>query len=179
MSNEGLNQFHVYLCGVMPQLPSVILPNGIVVYTWHITETQDSLKQRYEECLLESRNTKSALKTSSLIASSNQSHRSQSYQPLEEFTVSVDHKHFLASRLLLHSVFGNHQLVRDDHGKPHLTSTDQVHIHSANTHINYSHANDWVVLACHNQFSVGIDIESARPQLHRIYKRFCSSKEME
>ena len=174
-----LMQFHMYLCRIMPQLPSIVLPNGIVVYIWHITETQEYLKQRYEECLLASRETENQYGHDSNEGKSGKDNKIRgNYHPLEEFTVSANHIHYLASRILLHSVFGEHRLERDLHGKPHLKDL-QSGIHSADSHINYSHANDWVVLACHDQHPVGIDIESARPQLHRIYKRFCSSQEMD
>jgi phosphopantetheinyl transferase len=146
----------------MPQLPSVVLPNGIIVYVWHITESQELLLQMYEECHPPQR--KSASEAKEITDS-------------DALTVSPHHKHFLASRLLLKSVFGNHRMGRSEDGKPHLEYIEHADIHTNNTHINYSHADNWVVLACHPELKVGIDIESPREQLHRIYRRFCSEKE--
>lgn len=147
----------------MPQLPSLVLPNGIIVYVWHITESQEILQQMYEECHLPQR--KSTIVNGDI-------------SDFDGLTVSPQHKHFLASRLLLNSVFGNYRMGRSNDGKPHLEYVEHADIHINNTHINYSHADNWVVLACHPEFKVGIDIESPRPQLHRIYRRFCSEKEI-
>jgi len=147
----------------MPQLPSIVLPNGITVYIWHITDSQEMLRQRYEECMAHQGDSNDLGKISG---------------ELEVLTVSTQHKHFLASRILMNTVFGNHRLGRTEDGKPHLESVEHADVHTPNTHINYSHADDWVVLACHPNFPVGIDVESPREQLHRIYRRFCSANEI-
>ncbi len=122
------------------------------------------LLQMYEECHLTQRISTDIREDSSSLAT---------------LTVSPQHKHFLASRLLLNSVFGNHRMGRTGDGKPHLEYLEHADIHTNNTHINYSHADNWVVLACHPKCVVGIDIESPRQQLHRIYRRFCSEKEIQ
>lgn len=162
----------------MPQLPSVSLSNGIVVYIWHITEPQELLQQRYEEWLTRQHVTPSNLEQTQLDGENPKSKSAEAYAETTFLTVSQGHKHFLASRILLHEVFGQHSIDRDSEGKPFLKSITQIDLHTANTHINYSHAENWVVLACHPRYKVGIDIESPRKQLHKIYKRFCSPLEM-
>jgi len=75
----------------------------------------------------------------------------------------------LAARNLIGTEFPAHQLVFSEYGKPLLLP------HSA--HINHSHAGDFALLAHHPNLSVGVDIEQIRPQLLRIYPRFCNSQE--
>jgi len=163
----------------MPQLPCVTLPNGVVVYIWHITEPQERLQQRYEEWLTAQHLAASNQQQGLTVGNSAKSLLTATNSEATWLTVTSGHKHFLASRILLHEVFGQHRIGRDLEGKPYLESITQADLHTADTHINYSHADDWVVLACHPMHKVGIDIESPRAQLHRIYKRFCSPKEMQ
>ncbi len=79
-------------------------------------------------------------------------------------------KHKLSARNLIATQFPNHALQFSEHGKPLLSP--------ATAHINHSHAGDYTVLIHHQTQSVGIDIELIRPQLHRIYKRFCNDYEL-
>ena len=79
-------------------------------------------------------------------------------------------KHKLSSRNLIATQFPNHALQFSEHGKPLLSP--------ATAHINHSHAGDYSVFIHHQSQSVGVDIEQIRPQLHRIYKRFCNDYEL-
>jgi len=79
-------------------------------------------------------------------------------------------KHKISARNLIASTFPNHTLKFSEHGKPLLSP--------ATAHINHSHAGDFTVLINHPTRSVGVDIEQIRPQLHRIYKRFCNDFEL-
>jgi len=79
-------------------------------------------------------------------------------------------KHKLSARNLIATQFPNHALQFSEHGKPLLSP--------AIAHINHSHAGDYTVLIHHQSQSVGVDIEQVRPQLHRIYKRFCNDYEL-
>lgn len=79
-------------------------------------------------------------------------------------------KHKLSARNLIATQFPNHALQFSEHGKPLLSP--------AIAHINHSHAGDYTVLIHHQSQSVGVDIEQVRPQLHRIYKRFCNEYEL-
>ena len=79
-------------------------------------------------------------------------------------------KHKLSARNLIATQFPNHALQFSEHGKPRLSP--------ATAHINHSHAGDYSVFIHHQSQSVGVDIEQIRPQLHRIYKRFCNDFEL-
>jgi len=79
-------------------------------------------------------------------------------------------KHKLSARNLIATQFPNHALQFSEHGKPLLSP--------ATAHINHSHTGDFTVLINHPTRSVGVDIEQIRPQLHRIYKRFCNDYEL-
>jgi phosphopantetheinyl transferase len=79
--------------------------------------------------------------------------------------------HKLAARNLIGSEFPNHELQFSPDGKPLL--------HPPTANINHSHAGNYAILATHPNRSVGVDVEQLRPQLLRIYPRFCNAKEME
>lgn len=78
-------------------------------------------------------------------------------------------KHKLAARILIGSTFPNHQLVFNKYGKPNLQPPT--------AQINHSHAGEYAILAHHPTQSVGVDIEQVRPQLIKIYHRFCGPSE--
>jgi 4'-phosphopantetheinyl transferase len=78
--------------------------------------------------------------------------------------------HKLSARNLIGTEFPGHTLEFSTQGKPLLSP--------ASAHINHSHAGDYAILAQHPNRSVGVDIEQLRPQLQRIYPRFCNETEM-
>jgi len=78
--------------------------------------------------------------------------------------------HKLAARNTIGTAFPNHQLQFSEHGKPTLSPNS--------AHINHSHAGDYALFIHHPSLSVGVDIEQIRPQLARIYPRFCNAKEL-
>ncbi|PHX91584.1 MAG: hypothetical protein CK532_07460 [Flavobacteriales bacterium] len=80
-------------------------------------------------------------------------------------------RHKLAARILIGQAFPNHSIVYGSDGKPLLSPFS--------AHINHSHAGDYAILAVHPRHAMGIDIEETRPQLHKIYPRFCNDKEQE
>ena len=85
-------------------------------------------------------------------------------------TAETGSVHKLAARNTIGTAFPEHQLVFTEHGKPTL---------SPNTaHINHSHAGDFALFIHHPSHAVGVDIEQIRPQLARIYPRFCNAKEL-
>ena len=85
-------------------------------------------------------------------------------------TAETGSVHKLAARNTIGTAFPEHQLVFTEHGKPTL---------SPNTaHINHSHAGDFALFIHHPSLAVGVDIEQIRPQLARIYPRFCNAKEL-
>lgn len=79
-------------------------------------------------------------------------------------------KHKLSARNLIATAFPNHALQFSEYGKPMLSP--------ATARINHSHTGDYAVLIHHNTRSVGIDVEQIRPQLQRIYPRFCNEYEL-
>lgn len=79
--------------------------------------------------------------------------------------------HKLAARNLIGTEFPGHQLDFTTHGKPQLQPPT--------AHINHSHAGNFAILAHHPHRSVGVDIEQLRPQLQRIYPRFCNQQEQQ
>jgi phosphopantetheinyl transferase len=85
-------------------------------------------------------------------------------------TAETGSVHKLAARNTIGTAFPKHQLIFTEHGKPTL---------SPNTaHINHSHAGDFALFIHHPSHAVGVDIEQIRPQLARIYPRFCNAKEL-
>lgn len=86
-------------------------------------------------------------------------------------TAASGSTHKLAARHLIAQAFPQHQLVFSQHGKPLLQPQSAA--------INHSHAGNYALLAHHPVKSVGVDIEQLRPQLSRIYKRFCNEAEIE
>ena len=86
-------------------------------------------------------------------------------------TMQTGSKHKLAARNLIAEKFPNHQLEFSVHGKPLLFP--------ATAYINHSHAGDYAVFIHHPSMWVGIDIEQQRPQLSRIFPRFCNEYELQ
>jgi phosphopantetheinyl transferase len=85
-------------------------------------------------------------------------------------TAETGSVHKLAARNTIGTAFPKHQLIFTEHGKPTL---------SPNTaHINHSHAGEFALFIHHPSLAVGVDIEQIRPQLARIYPRFCNAKEL-
>ncbi len=124
--------------------------DAVTIHFWHITESIEELQQMYKECHGE-------------------------YLKNHPIPSWIHNKHKLAARLLINFTFPKQLLKFDAEGKPFLTHLPPKE--SSNFHINYSHADNWVVLAEHPSFPIGIDIETARPKLERVYLRFCSEKE--
>lgn len=85
-------------------------------------------------------------------------------------TYEAGSKHKLSARNLIATQFPNHALQFSAHGKPLLSP--------ATAQINHSHAGDYSVFIHHQSQSVGVDIEQIRPQLRRIYQRFCNDYEL-
>ncbi len=85
-------------------------------------------------------------------------------------TYEAGSKHKLSARNLIATQFPNHTLQFSAHGKPLLSP--------ATAQINHSHAGDYSVFIHHQSQSVGVDIEQIRPQLRRIYQRFCNDYEL-
>lgn len=85
-------------------------------------------------------------------------------------TLASGSSHKLAARNLIGATFPNHQLLFSEQGKPLLSPPS--------AHINHSHAGDYAILAHHPEKSVGVDIEQLRPQLLKIYPRFCNEAEL-
>lgn len=85
-------------------------------------------------------------------------------------TYEAGSKHKLSARNLIATQFPNHTLQFSAHGKPLLSP--------ATAQINHSHAGDYSVFIHHQSQSVGVDIEQIRPQLRRIYLRFCNDYEL-
>lgn len=78
--------------------------------------------------------------------------------------------HKLAARNLIAKAFPNHELAFTAHGKPVLFPNS--------AHINHSHAGDYALFIQHPNRPVGVDIEQLRPQLKKIYPRFCNPEEL-
>ncbi len=133
-------------------MPVIHGNDAVTIHFWHITESIETLQQMYKECHGE-------------------------YLKNHPLPAWIQNKHKLAARLLIHQTFYPHQLQFDEEGKPYLSHL--LPEQSANYHINYSHASDWVVLAKHPSLPIGIDIETERPKLERVYQRFCSEQESE
>ncbi len=131
-------------------MPIIAGEDSVTLHFWHITESVDELQQMYKEC---------------------HAHFLKNHP----IPVWIENKHKLAARLLIYHTFHSHSLEFDGEGKPFLQHLNKAE--SANFHINYSHASNWVVLAHHPQTAVGVDIEAAREKLTRVYTRFCSEKE--
>lgn len=67
--------------------------------------------------------------------------------------------------------FGQFYLMKDQFGKPHLTTSDWQ--------VSMSHAKGFGAAAIQKSRPIGIDIELERPQISRIAKRFLHSEEKE
>jgi phosphopantetheinyl transferase len=71
---------------------------------------------------------------------------------------------------VVNKIYTNHQLCKDEFGKPYLFPK--------NSEINYSHTQNKLFWGNHRHFRVGVDIETLRPQLSKIKLKFCREDEL-
>jgi phosphopantetheinyl transferase len=79
-------------------------------------------------------------------------------------------RHYLASRLLVRSVFPNQKLEKDAFGKPF--------IQGFSGHISLSHSGDMAGLLVSSTDACGLDIEVISERILRIAPRFCAPEEL-
>ncbi|MBK9722410.1 MAG: 4'-phosphopantetheinyl transferase superfamily protein [Saprospiraceae bacterium] len=79
-------------------------------------------------------------------------------------------REYLASRYLIFKITGklDSHLYKDEAGK--------LHLHDTNQHLSISHSGDWTGLAISNNI-IGFDLQIYSNKIHKIAKRFLSSKE--
>lgn len=88
----------------------------------------------------------------------------------DTITIEQGSAHKLAARNLIATAFPNHHLQFSEHGKPQL--------HPFSAEINHSHAGHFALFIYHPSKSVGVDVEQLRPQLLKIYPKFCNQAEL-
>jgi phosphopantetheinyl transferase len=89
---------------------------------------------------------------------------------LNSFTHSFRKKQFLASRLLLHTLFPTGKITYDANGKPWLNQPEIF--------ISLSHSASFIAILI-DKVHCGIDIEVIRPKIEKIVPKFLSEKEIE
>ena len=91
----------------------------------------------------------------------------------QKFTYEKRKTEWLATRALLKHMIGpTFQISYDESGKPILN-------HSIYPHISISHSRDFVSVLIHQQWAVGIDIESMNRNYAPIRNRYLSEIELE
>ena len=132
----------IFACNfaAMP-LDRLILPSpGVKVAFWKITETAETLMQMYNPGPAE--------------------------QDLIAGMPGQRQLHYLGSRYLVKSFYPEHNIVKDETGKPHLEGSS--------VHFSWSHSGDYAAAIFSETGPVGIDIESVSPRILKIENKFCN-----
>lgn len=82
----------------------------------------------------------------------------------------IRQRHFLASRLLVRSIFPNHKLEKDAFGKPFLAGFSGG--------ISLSHSHNLAGLLVSPYGTCGLDLEVPESRILRIAPRFCAAEEL-
>lgn len=89
---------------------------------------------------------------------------------IEQFASATRRKEWLASRVLLQTLCGEHQeIAYEEDGKPYLPDSD--------IHISISHTKGFVALILSETLRVGVDIEYFNPRVRNIRHKFLSHAE--
>ena len=123
-------------------------PDGSVLAVWHITETEDELRLKYEKLAL-------TLETTDTV---------------ESYKVPRKRMQWYASRILSAKCIRDFKgIYYDQFGAPHISESDIC--------VSYSHSYDRVALFFHPEHEVGVDIQIRDPKLKRIADKFLNKEE--